>query len=159
MNAPTREMLKVHQRWMIRRDMPECLAIERASFPHPWTEDDFLNALRHRNCIGMVAERGEKVVGFMLYELHKARIHVLNFAVAPGARRMGVGAQMAARLVAKLSSHRRNKVTACVREHNDPAIRFWAAVGFQATGVLRNYYGDEDAIRFKFEAPGYEVVE
>jgi ribosomal-protein-alanine N-acetyltransferase len=152
MNAPTRELLKVHVRWMTRSDMPEVLAVERASFPHPWTEDDFLEALRHRKCIGMVAEHGEKVVGYMLYELKKHSIHVLNFAVAPGARRMGVGAQMAAKLVAKLPADGRSKVTACVREHNDAAIRFWAAVGFTATGVLRDYYGGEDAIRFKYEA-------
>ena len=31
----------------------------------------------------MVAEQGEKVVGFMIYELHKAKLHILNFAVHP----------------------------------------------------------------------------
>ena len=30
----------------------------------------------------MVAEYEDRVVGFMIYELHKTRIHVLNFAVA-----------------------------------------------------------------------------
>ena len=32
----------------------------------------------------MVAEQGEKVVGFMIYELHKTKLHILNFAVHPG---------------------------------------------------------------------------
>lgn len=160
MSAATRQQLKVFVRWMIRRDLPECLATERASFPQPWTEEDFLAALRRRNVIGMVAERGEKIVGYMLYELHKDRIGVLNFAVAPGARRFGVGSQMVAKLVAKLDGHRRGKVVACVREHNDAAIRFWAAVGFRATGVLRNYYEEagEDAIRFRYSVPHYEEV-
>ena len=30
----------------------------------------------------MVAEHEDRVVGFMIYELQKTRIHVLNFAVA-----------------------------------------------------------------------------
>src|SRR5687768_6635477 len=60
-----KEQARVHIRWMIRRDMPEVLSIETQCFEFPWTEEDFLRCLRQRNCIGMVAEQGEKVVGFM----------------------------------------------------------------------------------------------
>src|SRR5438093_13772491 len=84
----------VHIRWMIRRDMPEVLSTELASFEYAWTEDDFLRCLRQRNCIGMVAECNDRVVGFMIYELHKNKLHILNFAVHPTARRTGIGAQM-----------------------------------------------------------------
>ena len=73
--------LPVHIRWMIRRDMPEVLAIEEQCFEFPWSEEDFIRCLRQRNCIGMVAEHSERVVGFMIYELHKNRLHILNFAV------------------------------------------------------------------------------
>ncbi|TSC63806.1 MAG: ribosomal-protein-alanine N-acetyltransferase, partial [Parcubacteria group bacterium Gr01-1014_106] len=78
-------------RWMIRRDMAEVLQIERKSFDYSWTEDDFLLCLRQRNCIGNVAEWNDTVVGFMVYELHKTSLHVLNFAVAPQFRRQSVG--------------------------------------------------------------------
>ena len=74
---------RVHIRWMIRRDMPEVLAIEHASFEYPWCEEEFLRVLRQRNCIGMVAELGERIVGFMIYELHRNKIHVLDFATHP----------------------------------------------------------------------------
>ena len=63
---------------MIRRDMPEVLDIEHASFEFPWSEEDFIRCLRQRNCIGMVAEHGERVVGFMIYELHKTKLHILE---------------------------------------------------------------------------------
>src|SRR5215470_6285738 len=101
-SADTRQ-LPVHIRWMIRRDMPEVLAIESHSFEFPWSEDDFIRCLRQRNCIGMVAERDERVVGFMIYELHRNRLHILNFAVHPDFRRHGVGHQMATKLIGKLS--------------------------------------------------------
>ena len=52
-----RPQCDVQIRWMIRRDMPEVLDIERLSFEFAWTEEDFLCCLRQRNCIGMVAER------------------------------------------------------------------------------------------------------
>jgi len=57
----------------------------------------------------MVAEHDEKVVGFMIYELHKTRLHILNFAVAPQYRRLGIGRQMVTKLIGKLSSHRRTR--------------------------------------------------
>ena len=63
--VPTpKAQVRVHIRWMIRRDMPEVLAIEHASFEFPWCEEEFLRVLRQRNCIGMVAEYGERVVGY-----------------------------------------------------------------------------------------------
>ena len=33
------------------------------SFEFPWSEEDFIRCLRQRNCIGMVAEHDEQVVG------------------------------------------------------------------------------------------------
>ena len=103
MQTDQKQEVRVHIRWMIRRDMPEVLAMEGESFEFPWLEDDFIRCLRQRNCIGMVAEHEDRVVGFMIYELHKTRIHVLNFAVADEYRRRGVGSQMVAKLIAKLS--------------------------------------------------------
>src|SRR4029078_5241790 len=102
--------LPVHIRWMIRRDMPEVLAIEQECFEFPWSEDDFIRCLRQRNCIGMVAEQEDRVVGFMIYELHKTRIDLLNLAGRKDYRRRGVGAQMLAKLTAKLSTQRRTRI-------------------------------------------------
>jgi ribosomal-protein-alanine N-acetyltransferase len=137
---------------MIRRDMPEVLQTEQESFEFAWTEEDFLRCLRQRNCIGMVAEQGEKVVGFMIYELHKAKLHILNFAVHPGCRRHGVGAQMVAKLISKLSSHRRTRITLEVRESNLAAQLFFRHEGFKAVKVLRSFYEDsgEDAYLLQY---------
>jgi ribosomal-protein-alanine N-acetyltransferase len=152
MNANRTEQVRVHIRWMIRRDMPEVLQTEQESFEYAWTEEDFLRCLRQRNCIGMVAEQGEKVVGFMIYELHKAKLHILNFAVHPTCRRGGVGAQMVAKLISKLSSHRRTRITLEVRETNLAAQLFFRAQGFKAVRVLRNFYEDsgEDAFLMQY---------
>jgi ribosomal-protein-alanine N-acetyltransferase len=133
---------RVHIRWMIRRDMPEVLAIEHASFEFPWCEEEFLRVLRQRNCIGMVAECGERIVGFMIYELHRNRIHVLDFATHPDFRRHGVGRQMVAKLVGKLSTQRRNRIVLCVRETNLPAQLFFRVVGFRAMEVIREHFQD-----------------
>src|SRR5207302_5962420 len=151
-----KEQVRVHIRWMIRRDMPEVLQTEQQSFEFAWTEEDFLRCLRQRNCIGMVAEQGEKVVGFMIYELHKTKLHILNFAVQPTCRRAGVGAQMVAKLISKLSSHRRTRITLEVRETNLVAQLFFRSQGFRAIRVLRAYYEDsgEDAFLMQYQLAG-----
>jgi ribosomal-protein-alanine N-acetyltransferase len=138
---------QIHVRWMVRRDMPEVLDIEEESFEFPWLEEDFIRCLRQRNCIGMVAEHKEQVVGYFFYALHATRIHLLNFAVAPAYRRRGVGQQMLARLLAKLSAKRRNRLELNIRETNVAAQVFFRDNGFRAVSVLRAYYDDtaEDA--------------
>ncbi len=151
-NRTEKEQVRVHIRWMIRRDMPDVLHTEQDSFEYPWSEEDFLRCLRQRNCIGMVAEQGERVVGFMIYELHKNKLHILNFAVHPGYRRLGVGAQMVAKLISKLSSHRRTRITLEVRETNLTAQLFFRQQGFKAIRVLRTFYEDsgEDAYLLQY---------
>lgn len=153
MKIQSEPSLQVHIRWMIRRDMPEVLDIERDSFEFPWFEEDFIRCLRQRNCIGMVAEHGERVVGFMIYELHKTRLHILNFAVAADVRRQCVGEQMIGKLVSKLSSQRRTRITLEVRETNLAAQLFFKSSGFKAVSVLRNFYDDspEDAYVMRFD--------
>jgi ribosomal-protein-alanine N-acetyltransferase len=137
---------------MIRRDMPEVLAIEHASQEFPWCEEEFLRVLRQRNCIGMVAEHGERVVGFMIYELHKSKLQVLNFAVHPEHRRQDVGHQMVAKLVGKLSSHRRTRIALMLRETSLNAQLFFKIQGFRATEVVRDHFEDtgEDAYHMQY---------
>ena len=161
MPTAERSQACVHIRWMIRRDMPSVLAIEESSFEFPWSEEEFIRCLRQRNCIGMVAERDDEVVGFMIYELHKNRLHLLNFAVDPELRRTEVGRSMIDKLVSKLSMDRRNRIVLEVRETNLDAQLFFRQLGFRAVSVLRDYYEDttEDAYVMQYRyCPSSEEV-
>jgi ribosomal-protein-alanine N-acetyltransferase len=152
MSILPKQRLAVHIRWMIRRDMSDVLEIENSSFEFPWFEEDFIRCLRQRNCIGMVAEYDEHVVGFMIYELHKTRLHILNFSVHPEFRRSHIGQQMVSKLVSKLSYQRRTQITLEVRETNLEAQLFFKGQGFRATSVLRDFYEDtpEDAYLMEY---------
>lgn len=162
MGPQSKQEVCVHIRWMIRRDMPEVLEIENHSFEFSWSEEDFIRCLRQRNCIGMVAEFDEKVVGFMIYELHKNRLHILNFAVHPDFRRRSVGQQMIDKLIGKLSVQRRNRILLEVRETNLSAQLFFRAAGFRAISVLRDFYDDtiEDAylMQYRYEPQPVEAI-
>lgn len=144
--------MDVSTRWLIRRDYPEVQAIESVSFEFPWFANDFLRYLRQRNCNGMVAVHDDRTVGYMVYMLHKTRIELVNFAVAPEVRRHGVGTQMAARLATKLRPGLRTRIEIEVRETNLVAQCFFRAVGYRAVSVVADHYDDtpEDAYRMRY---------
>jgi [ribosomal protein S18]-alanine N-acetyltransferase len=158
MSTSHQQALRVNIRWMVRRDLPQVQQIEREGFEFPWSEEDFVRCLRQRNCIGMVADAEDRTVGFMIYELQKTKLHVLNFAVGNAARRRGVGQQMIARLTGKLSQERRNRIVLEVRETNLAAQVFFRSQGFRAVTVLRDFYEDttEDAYRMQYR---YRTIE
>lgn len=145
------DAINVHIRWMIRSDMPDVLGIENESFRFPWPEEAFIRCLRQRNCIGMVAEHDERVVGFMLYELHKDRLHLLNLAVAVQHRSKSVGRQMTEKLIGKLSAERRNRIEVEVADFNLAGQCFLSAVGFRAVGIEPDWYANPTADAIQFE--------
>jgi len=132
--------------------MPEVMAIED-SRRFPLGEDHILGYLRSREHIGMVAEHGDKVAGFMVYELRKYSIGIKDFVVHPACRRSGVGGQMIAKLIGKLSAHRRVTIDAAVRESELDFLLFLRSCGFLATGISCGHFSDtgEDAIRMEYE--------
>jgi ribosomal-protein-alanine N-acetyltransferase len=138
--------------WMIRRHFDDVLRIEGECFSMPWSEDDFIRCLRQRNAIGMVAKVRDDVAGYMIYELHRNRLHILNFAVAPVFMRRGVGTAMVAKLKGKLN-HNRNRIMLEVRETNLDAQLFWKSQEFRAVMVVKDFYENapgEDAYLFQY---------
>jgi len=150
-----------HVRWMIRRDMAEVLEIEGHSFDYPWNEEDFVRCLRQRNCIGMVCEADEQVVGFMIYELHKDLLDVINIAVHKDWRHKGVFTTMVDKLKGKLTPQRRNRIVLVVRDKNLSAQLAFRSLGFWCTGIEKDFYEVENGCcedGYRFVYRHYEPV-
>lgn len=144
MNPDQKQQVRVHIRWMIRRNMPEVLAIEAESFEFPWMEEDFIHCLRGRNTVGMVAEHDDRIVGFMIYRLFKRKVELLNLAVARKQRRLSIGTQMMEKLKGRLSVQRRTSIVLRVQERNLRAQFFFRGMGFRASSVEKNYWDTGD---------------
>ena len=146
----------IHVRWMIRRDMPEVINICND------TDEYLTSLLRQRDCIGMVAEIGERIVGMMVYELHKQELLIIRCVVHPSYRRQGIGRLMMSKLTAKLSPSRRTKMKFIVSEHSFGGLQFLKKLGFKATKVLRNQFSDWedswDGYLMKYSLPRMECV-
>jgi len=147
--------LAAHIRWMIRRDMPEVLNIENEGFGTPWTEEDFISYLQRKNCIGMVAEHEDRVVGFMIYGLHKRHMTLHNLAVAADFRGRSIGTQFVLKLQNKLSPQRRCRIVAYVNEDNVVAHCFLKGMCFRAVAIERKYFANptRDAYRMEYRMP------
>lgn len=140
MTIITTRRADVHIRWLINADMPEVMAIENHSFPYAWSREDFRNALRQRNAMGMVAEIAEKVVGFAVYELHLNRLQITNLAVHFGLLRRGIGSSLIAKMASKLNPQRRKFIRMALSEQNTEGHLFLKACGFKAVAIVPDYY-------------------
>jgi ribosomal-protein-alanine N-acetyltransferase len=132
-------------RWAIRRDLNEILDIEFLSNKNPWTADDFIDALKIRNCIGLVFENEDKILGYILYELHKEHFKIIKMAVHPNHRRQEIGTNLIYYL---LNKPRRKNVFCMVEDSNLGAHLFFQKLGFRAA-FIRNHFVDSDGYLFK----------
>lgn len=140
-------------RWMIRRDMPQVLAIENEAFENPWTESDFVHSLRERNVIGMVAttDDGKNVIGYMLYSLKQKKVDLLNIAVHSAFRRKETGRELIEVLKRKLRQQKRESIEAVVRETNFPAQMWLKSCGFRCVVELLDYYNESEESGYLFK--------
>lgn len=142
------DLTVMHLRWMIRRDLSEVAAIDEATLVDNWTEEDYSACLRQRNTIGMVVEIADLVAGFIIYELHRNRLHITRIAVDPAFQGKAVGRTMVERLINKLHEKRRTTLNAYVPERELDAQLFLKALGFKATATFDDYYGRDNAAYF-----------
>jgi ribosomal protein S18 acetylase RimI-like enzyme len=143
-------------RWMVRSDLAQVLAIERDSFPEfALTEDEFVHILANKSVIGMVVYPDENhsldVIGYVVYELCRRYLNILNMAVLDWDRRNGVGRSIVQKLKAKLSPQRRNRLVAIVREKNLPAQLFFRACGLRASAIVGGAFDQSDEAGYLME--------
>lgn len=141
---------KSYTRWLIKRDLPAIIDIENASFPYPWTEEEFLDVLKQRNSVGFVFEEKETIIGYVLVQLNKDSCEIINFAVAEDRRKQGIGAKMLTDIIVRYANKR--SVFAVISDINLGAHLFFSRMNFYATQVLKNYFDvGHDAYEFVYE--------
>lgn len=134
---------------MTLSDLPDVLAIERASFPAPWSERAFMAELLHNAYADYVVARLDgRLVGYGGMWIMLDEAHVTNIAVHPEFRRQGIGERILCELIRRAARRRCERMTLEVRKSNFPAQRLYLKHGFVPRGVRKGYYTDnnEDAI-------------
>jgi [ribosomal protein S18]-alanine N-acetyltransferase len=127
-------------------DLPAVISIERRSFPTPWSLAMFVLELSKPSGICLAAIDGEELLGYLVRSRYDQTWHLMNVAVTPERRRMGIASGLTQRLLEEAG--RELPVTLEVRVSNRDAISMYESLGFRSAGVRPRYYQDngEDAL-------------
>ena len=131
------------------KDIKPMAEMDILCFSAPWSEVSFEKEIKENHlALYIVAEIGDRMVGYAGLWCIVDEGHITNVAVHPDFRRRGIGEA----LVTVLLEHTVKKGilshTLEVRASNEAAISLYTKFGFQPAGLRKNYYEDngEDAI-------------
>jgi [ribosomal protein S18]-alanine N-acetyltransferase len=127
-------------------DLPQVIAVERRSFPTPWSLAMFVLELSKPSGVCLAAIDGGKVVGYLICSRYAQVWHLMNIAVDPVLRRRGLATGLLEAMLERAGSE--EPYTLEVRTSNGPAIALYERFGFRAAGTRPRYYQDtgEDAM-------------
>jgi ribosomal-protein-alanine N-acetyltransferase len=150
-------------------DIPSVVAIDRLSFPTPWSASSYAYELKHRNSSffyvllnpdsndGSPPERGwwrwlhsatglrpqrSHVIGYVGIRLRDAGTHISTIAVHPDWRGNGLGELLLLTVIEQSAKMESSLVTLEVRPSNKIAQSLYQKYGFRFTGVHEGYYRD-----------------
>jgi ribosomal-protein-alanine N-acetyltransferase len=139
-------------------DLPAVIAIERRSFPTPWSLAMFVLELSKPSGVCLAAVEGERLIGYLVCSRYDDVWHLMNVAVDAGHRRKRIASLLITELLRETG--RRDPLTLEVRISNRGAIAMYERFGFRSAGFRRRYYRDngEDALIMWLEEPAAEPV-
>jgi [ribosomal protein S18]-alanine N-acetyltransferase len=132
-------------------DLPQVIAIERRAFPTPWSLAMFVLELSKPSGVCLAAllpeETSRRLAGYLICSRYDTVWHIMNIAVDPSHRRLGIATELLASLYARVDDPGA-RYTLEVRQSNHSAIHLYEREGFRAAGLRRRYYQDngEDAL-------------
>lgn len=124
-------------------DAPALAALHAACFNDPWHAELIGRVLGSPGGFGVVARRGQEIVGFTLCRSAAGEGEVLTLCVAAASRRRGVGRAL---LRAAIEAAARRGLTSLfleVAETNVAARALYAGFGFEPVGRRSGYYRND----------------
>ncbi len=128
-------------------DLPAVLALERLCYDQPWTAENFLGEFRRHITLPLGLKRGGDLAGYCFFWLFSQQIHLLNLAVRPEYRRLGLARRLLSAMFTIGRRARAEEAFLEVRPSNGAAVALYRSFGFQDGRLRPDYYDDgEDAL-------------
>lgn len=127
-------------REMSALDIEAVAALESEIFSMPWSAQGFEDTLCREDVLFLVASEADHVLGYVGVYCTADEGEITNVAVAPSARRQGIGQKLLADLIGRLAQKEIYRIVLEVRVSNEPAIRLYEKQGFVTMGKRKNFY-------------------
>ena len=121
-------------------DFPQIAALEKQCFSDPWSEDVLRESAADPIYRFVEIKDGGRVLGYAGMYLTIPEAQIANIAVAPDARRQGLGRRLLRGLIREADAAGAEVIFLEVREHNAGAIALYEQEGFVRVGMRKNYY-------------------
>lgn len=127
--------------------------LESVCFSDPWSVASVGSEVKNPLSLWIVALDDQKVVGYVGSQSVMGWADMMNLAVAPEYRRMGIGEKLVAELIRQLKENEVSCLTLEVRISNNSAISLYTKLGFVEVGRRPGYYHNprEDALILRKE--------
>ena len=127
--------------------------LEKLCFSDPWSEKSISSELVNPLSLWIVAMHGDQVTGYVGSQSVMGWSDMMNLAVHPDYRRMGIAEKLIEHLIAGLKDKDVTCLTLEVRASNEPAIALYTKLGFAEVGRRPGYYHNpkEDALILRKE--------
>lgn len=124
----------------------DVLRIEEECFkPELRYSPSLFNYYYERGSIFRVAECNGLIVGYVIADVEDSYCHVVSIAVKPARRGKGIGSRLLDHALTECRRLGAKKAYLEVSAFNESALRLYLKAGFRVVGVIRGYYGNEDA--------------
>jgi ribosomal-protein-alanine N-acetyltransferase len=122
-------------------DIADLVRLERACFSDPWSAQGFEEVLSAKGSLGLIAENEHgEASGYLLARSVLDECEILNLAVVPEQRRVGIGRALLVQALESIGASGVGRVYLEVRQSNLAAQSLYAAFGFRPMGLRPNYY-------------------
>jgi len=128
--------------------LKEICEIEQESFSAPYPSYIIASIASETPETFLVATFKQSAIGYVLGSMRKDAGHILSIAVKSDFRRRHVGSKLMAEILEVFFRKGVRRVELEVRASNYSAQEFYRKIGFQANGLIKDYYRDgEDAVK------------
>lgn len=120
------------------KDIPTIMSLEYENFDEPWSYETILLEMAKGSNITLVIEN-KKVFGYMLVIMMYEEFHIGSICIDENYRNLGYGEKLLKSFFDITDSFGYD-TTLEVRYDNYSAIKLYEKLGFEKSGIRKNYY-------------------